>query len=75
MEVTNQDPTLIILLGSIGILLFGAVAYGIYITVGPKSKQLRDTIQEHARMHDLGIAHTHKENSYSIAEKLSKSSK
>ena len=56
--VTN-DPTLFILLGSIGILLFGSIGYGIYTTVGPSSYKLRDTIKEHARLHELGIAHGH----------------
>ena len=58
LEVT-KDPTLILLLGSIGLLLFGAIGYGIYTTVGPSSHKLRDTIKEHARMHELGIAHGH----------------
>ena len=59
MVTTSSDPTLLIVLGSIGVLLFGAIGYGIYTTVGPKSKELRDTIAEHARMHELGIAHGH----------------
>ena len=59
MIATNSDPTLLFVLGSIGLLLFGAIGYGIYTTVGPKSGELRDTIKEHARMHELGIAHGH----------------
>ena len=59
MIAANNDPTLIFVLGSIGVLLFGAIGYGIYTTVGPKSGELRDTIKEHARMHELGIAHGH----------------
>ena len=59
MIAANNDPTLIFVLGSIGVLLFGAIAYGIYTTVGPKSGELRDTIKEHARLHELGIAHGH----------------
>ena len=59
MLEANSDPTLLIVLGSIGLLLFGAIGYGIYTTVGPKSGELRDTIKEHARMHELGIAHGH----------------
>tara|TARA_B100000900_G_scaffold414593_1_gene441687 strand:+ start:1223 stop:1417 length:195 start_codon:yes stop_codon:yes gene_type:complete len=63
MVTTTSDPTLLIVLGSIGLLLFGAIGYGIYTTVGPKSQELRDPIKEHARMHELGIAHGHgKEN-------------
>ena len=59
MVTTSSDPTLLIVLGSIGVLLFGAIGYGIYTTVGPKSSELRDPIKEHARMHELGIAHGH----------------
>ena len=59
MIAANSDPTLLFVLGSIGLLLFGAIGYGIYTTVGPKSGELRDTIKEHARMHELGIAHGH----------------
>jgi len=59
MVSTSSDPTLLIVLGSIGVLLFGAIGYGIYTTVGPKSQELRDPIKEHARMHELGIAHGH----------------
>ena len=59
MIEANNDPTLIFVLGSIALLLFGAIGYGIYTTVGPKSGELRDTIKEHARMHELGIAHGH----------------
>ena len=62
MLAVNNDPTLLFVLGSIGVLLFGAIGYGIYITVGPKSGELRDTIKEHARMHELGIAHGHNKN-------------
>ena len=62
MIAANNDPTLIIVLGSIGVLLFGAIGYGIYTTVGPKSSELRDTIKEHAKMHELGIAHGHNKN-------------
>ena len=58
---TTNDPTLLLLLGSIGLLLFGSIGYGIYTTVGPKSGELRDTIKEHARLHELGIAHGHNE--------------
>tara|TARA_Y100000589_G_C27050567_1_gene587120 strand:+ start:665 stop:871 length:207 start_codon:yes stop_codon:yes gene_type:complete len=59
MGTMSQDPTLLVTLGSIGLLLFGAIGYGIYTTFGPNSSKLRDTIKEHARMHELGIAHGH----------------
>jgi len=62
MVGTFKDPTLFLLLSSIGILLFSSIGYGIYTTVGPSSHKLRDTIKEHARMHELGIASGHTYN-------------
>tara|TARA_B100000945_G_C20124475_1_gene476406 strand:- start:252 stop:455 length:204 start_codon:yes stop_codon:yes gene_type:complete len=62
MQSLSKDPGLYFLLGSIGILLFGSIGYGLYTTVGPNSYKLRDTIKEHARMHELGIAHNHGDN-------------
>ena len=70
MVTTSSDPTLLIVLGSIGVLLFGAVGYGIYTTAGPKSKELRDPIKEHARMHELGIAHGHNHHDHNEAEHI-----
>ena len=40
-------------------LLFFIIGYGLYLTFGPQGKDLRDPIAEHARMHELGIAHGH----------------
>ena len=59
---TIKDSTLFLLFGSVGLLLFGSIGYGIHTTVGLSSYKLRDTIQEHARMHELGIAHGHNHN-------------
>ena len=42
-----------------GLVLLGLVAYGIYMTFGAGKKELRDQIDEHAKMHELGIAHGH----------------
>ncbi len=42
-----------------GILLL-LVGMGFWFTVGPAKKTLKDPIAEHARMHELGIAHSHK---------------
>ena len=67
---TIQDPTLFLLFGTVGILLFGSIGYGIYTTVGPSSHKLRDTIKEHARMHELGIAHGHNGQNKSEAEHI-----
>ncbi len=67
---TIQDPTLFLVFGSIGLLLFGSIGYGIYTTVGPSSHKLRDTIKEHARMHELGIAHGHNGQNKNEAEHI-----
>ena len=42
----------------IGLLLF-LVGWGFYLTVGPGKEPLADPIKEHAKMHELGIAHKH----------------
>ena len=42
----------------VGLLAF-MMGYGIYATFGSGSKELRDTIDEHSKMHELGIAHGH----------------
>ncbi len=44
----------------IGVILFALVAYGIYLSFGSGSEDLRDSIDEHAKMHELGIAHGHR---------------
>ena len=51
---------MIIVFAIIGILLL-LVGGGIWLTFGPGGKDVRDPIADHARMHELGIAHTHKE--------------
>ena len=43
-----------------GLLLGTLVAYGIYTTFGAGKKNLKDQIDEHSKMHELGIAHGHK---------------
>ena len=35
------------------------MAYGINLTFGPGKKDLKDQIDEHSKMHELGIAHGH----------------
>ena len=65
-----KDSTLFLLFGIFGLLLFGSIGYGIYTTVGPSSHKLRDTIQEHARMHELGIAHGHNDHNHNEAEHI-----
>tara|TARA_B100001989_G_scaffold226781_1_gene182584 strand:- start:4696 stop:4968 length:273 start_codon:yes stop_codon:yes gene_type:complete len=43
----------------LGVAVLGLVIYGIYMTFGSGGKDLKDEIREHARMHELGIAHGH----------------
>ena len=64
---TIKDLTLFLLFGSAGFLLFDSIGYGIYTTVGPSSQKLRDTIQEHARMNEIGIAHGHNGHNHNEA--------
>ena len=65
-----KDNTLFLLFGSVGILLFGLMSYGIYSTVGPSSHELKDTIKEHARMHELLIAHGRNGHNHNEAEHI-----
>ena len=57
-----------------GLLVLSLVAYGIYLTFGSGKKDLRDQIDEHAKMHELGIAHGHGGNkdAYELSGKLQK---
>ena len=59
MLVTIKDSNLFLLLGSVGLLLFGSLGYRIYTTVRTSSHKLRGTIKEHARLHELVIAYGH----------------
>ena len=47
-----------------GLLLLSLVGYGIYMTFGSGRKELRDQIEEHAKMHELAIAHDHSKKDY-----------
>ena len=42
-----------------GLLVVSLMVYGLYMTFGSGGKDLKDEIAEHARMHELGIAHGH----------------
>ena len=43
----------------IGVCVLALLGYGLYTTFGRGGKDLKDQIKEHARMHELGIAHGH----------------
>ena len=53
-------------------LLFFVMGSGLWLTVGPGNVDLRDPIDEHAKMHELGIAHGHGGNTdaYKMSGKL-----
>ena len=40
-------------------ILFLLVGGGIWLTFGPGGQDKRDPIDEHAKLHELGIAHGH----------------
>ena len=42
----------------VALLLF-LVGWGFYLTVVEGKEELKDPIKEHAKMHELGIAHKH----------------
>tara|TARA_B100001079_G_C16048345_1_gene355944 strand:- start:1 stop:273 length:273 start_codon:yes stop_codon:yes gene_type:complete len=43
----------------VGLVVVALLIWGIYMTFGPGKEGLRDEIDEHAKMHELGIAHGH----------------
>ena len=51
----TEGQVLFIILGLLAVL----IGYGLYVTFGEGSKELVDQIDEHAKMHELGIAHGH----------------
>ena len=57
-------------------LLFFIMGYGLYLPIGPCKTTLRDPIDEHAKMHELGIAHGHggSKEAYTMSGKLEKHS-
>ena len=55
----NIDPQYGILV-FFGVVFVSLIAYAIYLTFGSGKKNLKDQIDEHSKMHELGIAHGHK---------------
>ena len=60
-----------------GLVVLSLVVYGLYLTFGAGKKNLRDQIDEHAKMHELGIAHGHGGNkdAYEVSGKLEQKNK
>ena len=67
MEVINHNLSAYLMIGSLATLLFGSLIYGIYTAFGSGSTQLTDQIEEHARLHKLGIAHSHRGSRRDVA--------
>ena len=67
MELANQDLSAYLMIGSLGAIIFGSLLYGIYAAFGAGSVQLTDQIEEHSRLHKLGIAHSHQGQGRAIA--------
>ena len=67
MELASQDLSAYLMIGSLAVLVFGALLYGIYAAFGAGSLQLTDQIEEHSRLHKLGIAHSHQGNGRAVA--------
>ena len=67
MEVINHNLSAYLMIGSLGLLLFGSLVYGIFTAFGADSAQLTDQIEEHARLHKLGIAHSHRGSGRDVA--------
>ena len=59
MELVNQDLSAYLMIGSLAVLVLGTLLYGVYTAFGAGSVQLTDQIEEHSRLHKLGIAHSH----------------
>ena len=53
-----------------GLLVVVLLIYGIYMTFGSGGKDLRDEIDEHSKMHELGIAHGHNGHKHNEAEHI-----
>lgn len=69
MELASQNFGPLLIIGSIGLLVIGSLVYGIYVTFGAGAENLTDQMEEHARLHKLGIAHSHSGNGKAVAKK------
>ena len=66
MELANQNLSAYFIIGSLVVLLLGSLLYGIYAAFGAGSVELTDQIEEHAKLHKFGIAHSHKGNGRAV---------
>ena len=66
MDLATQNFEPMLIIGSIGILVIGSLIYGIYVTFGAGAENLTDQMEEHARLHKYGIAHSHSGNGKAV---------
>tara|TARA_B100001121_G_C18123241_1_gene359973 strand:- start:7 stop:252 length:246 start_codon:yes stop_codon:yes gene_type:complete len=67
MELAGSNLSAYLMIGTLAALVFGALFYGIYMAFGAGSENLTDQIEEHSRLHKLGIAHSHQGNGRAVA--------
>ena len=67
MELVNHNLSAYLMIATLAVLLLGALLYGIYAAFGAGSVNLTDQIEEHSRLHKLGIAHSHQGNGRAVA--------
>ena len=67
MELESSNLSAYLMIGTLAALVFGSLLYGVYMAVGAGSEQLTDQIEEHSRLHKLGIAHSHQGNGRAVA--------
>ena len=67
MELSSENLSAYLMIGTLSALVFGSLIYGIYMAFGAGSEQLTDQIEEHSRLHTLGIAHSHQGNGRAVA--------
>ena len=67
MELESSNLSAYLMIGTLAALIFGSLLYGIYMAFGAGSEQLTDQIEEHSRLHKLGIAHSHQGNGRAVA--------
>ena len=68
MDLATQNFEPMLVIASIGILVIGSLVYGIYVTFGAGAENLTDQMEEHARLHKYGIAHSHSGNGKAVAK-------
>ena len=69
MELANQNLSAYLIIGSLAALVLGSLVYGVYTAFGAGAEDLTDQIEEHAKLHKLGIAHSHKGNGGAVAHR------